>query len=116
MLFDRRVNDTISLAQYRDMNGLGGALTQRAEDLFTGLSPSEQHAAQQLFLRLVTISGDREWSRRRVPASELTSLRTDLVSMQRAIEDFGSPRLLSFDRDQVTGFPHSRGGPRSAVD
>ena len=60
---------------------------------------------RQLFLRLVTITGDRDWSRRRVAASELTSLRQDLIATQRVIEAFGAHRLLAFDRDPLTGSP-----------
>ena len=105
MLFDRREGDVVTLDAYIAMGGLRGALAQRAEDLWSELSEDEQGAARQLFLRLVTISGERDWSRRRVLASELTSMRADLVATQQAIQVFGTQRLLSFDRDQVTGSP-----------
>ena len=75
MLFDRRENGVVTLDAYRAIGGLKGALAQRAEDLWAQFSEVESAAARQLFLRLVTITGDREWSRRRVAASELTSLR-----------------------------------------
>ncbi|MGI9621290.1 MAG: BTAD domain-containing putative transcriptional regulator [Acidimicrobiales bacterium] len=104
-LFDRRSSDVITLEQYSEMGGIRGALTKRAEELFSNLGDAEQLAARQLFLRLVTISGEREWSRRRVRAAELTSMDTDLVAMQQTIEAFGNQRLLAFDRDQVTGSP-----------
>lgn len=105
MLFDRRQGDRVTLEAYRLMGGLKGALAQRAEDLWSELDESESRAARQLFLRLVTITGDRGWTRRRVAASELTSLRDDLVATQRVIESFGQQRLLAFDRHQVSGSP-----------
>jgi len=105
MLFDRREGDVVTLDAYNAMGGIRGALAQRAEDLWSELGDDEQVAARQLVLRLVTISGERDWSRRRVLASELTSMPGDLVATQRAIEVFGAQRLLAFDRDQVTGSP-----------
>lgn len=105
MLFDRRQDGVVTLDAYRALGGLHGALARRAEDLWTQLTDDETSAARQLFLRLVTITGDREWSRRRVSASELTSLRQNLIAMQRVIEAFGAHRLLAFDRDPLTGSP-----------
>ena len=105
MLFDRRVDNVVTLEAYRAIGGLTGALAKRAEDLWSELDGEQAAAARQLFLRLVTISGERAWSRRRVVASELTSLRHDLVPTQRVVELFGAHRLLSFDRDQMTGSP-----------
>ena len=105
MLYDRRTDGVVTLESYRILGGLAGALAQRAEDLWATLTVPEQLAARQLFLRLVTISGRRDWSRRRVQASELTSLRQDLVATQRVIETFGEHRLLAFDRDHVSGSP-----------
>jgi len=104
-MFDRREADVLTLEAYRRMGGIRGALGQRAEDLLARADDAEQEAARQLFLRLVTITDDRHWTRRRVLASELTSLRTDIVSTQRVIQTMGEHRLLSFDRDHATGSP-----------
>jgi basic membrane lipoprotein Med (substrate-binding protein (PBP1-ABC) superfamily)/DNA-binding SARP family transcriptional activator len=105
ILFDRREAEGVTLDAYRAIGGVKGALAQRAEDLWSKMNDAESAAARQLFLRLVTISGDREWSRRRVTASELTSLRHNLIATQHVIESFGEHRLLAFDRDQVSGSP-----------
>jgi basic membrane lipoprotein Med (substrate-binding protein (PBP1-ABC) superfamily) len=104
-LFDRRVGDTLTAATYRSMGGVQGALTRRADDLYDQLDPEQQQVAKQLFLRLVTITEQDEWSRRRVRASEMVSLDVDIVAMQTVIDLFGSHRLLTFDRDQVSGAP-----------
>ncbi|MCZ6506323.1 MAG: BTAD domain-containing putative transcriptional regulator [Actinobacteria bacterium] len=104
-LFDRRVDDTLTLESYRSMDGLRGALTRRADDLFIGLDSKQRLAAQQLFLRLVTIADSDEWGRRRVPASEIVSLDVDLVAVHDVIELFTAHRLLTVDRDFVTESP-----------
>ena len=43
--------------------------------------------------------------RRRVPASELTTLEVDIVALQTAIDLFARYRLLALDRDPSTGAP-----------
>lgn len=104
-LFDRRVGETLTLESYHSMGGLKGALTRRAEDLFVALDDEQQAASKQLFLRLVTIAERNEWGRRRVPASEIVSLDLDLVAVQAVVVLFTEHRLLTVDRDFVTGSP-----------
>lgn len=105
-LFDRRTNNMLTLESYRSMGGLKGALSRRAEDLYAALDPKEQTAAHQVLLRLVSITdGGAEWSRRRVPASEIVSLDVDLVAVQTVIEVFTAHRLLTVDRDLVSASP-----------
>ncbi len=104
-LFERRAGDVLSEASYDEIGGVRGAITHRAEELFGELGPEEQEAARQLFLRLVSMSGEDTWSRRRVRAEEIVSLDVDVVALQAVIDRFGSRRLLFFDRDRATGAP-----------
>ena len=104
-LFDRRIEGSLDLATYEEMGGLRGTLTRRADELFGGLSGSQQAAARQLFLRLVAIADTDEWSRRRVTASEIIGLDVDVVDLKAVIDAYGSARLLTFDRDSVSGSP-----------
>jgi basic membrane protein A len=57
----------------------------------------------QVFLRLVRLGHGTVDSRRRVPLSDLTDLDLDPVVLSEVLRSFGRHRLLSFDRDQVTG-------------
>ena len=104
-LFDRRSDDVLTLDLYNAMGGLQGVLTRKADDLYAGLSSQERAAARQLFLRLVAITDEDEWTRRRVPASEIVSLGVDLVALQRLIEVFTRSHLLTLDREWVSGSP-----------
>ncbi len=108
-LFERREGWTMTLAAYQAVGGLAGALVGRAEALYAGLSPEEQGAARQLFLRLV-VSTDvvRQrvaHARRRVPQSELEGLGDEPGAMGAVTEAFSRHRLLTFDRDPATGQP-----------
>jgi basic membrane lipoprotein Med (substrate-binding protein (PBP1-ABC) superfamily)/DNA-binding SARP family transcriptional activator len=104
-LFERRAGDRLTLAAYRAMGGVRGALSRRADDLYHRLTLDEQEAARQLFLRLVTITEHEQWSRRRVPASELVTMDVDVVTMESVIDQLGRHRFLAFDRDHGTGAP-----------
>ena len=104
-LFDRRVGDTLTLETYRTMGGVDGALSRKAEYLYESLSDSEQEAARQVFLRLVTLTDTHTRTRRRVAAAELLSLDLTVTDLQAVLDAFGTQRLLTFDRNDVTGSP-----------
>ena len=104
-LFERRIGDELTIRTYEEMGGVNGALTRKAEDLYGRLSADQKRVARQLFLRLVTISGQDEFTRRRVAASEILSLGVDVEALQAVIAAFGDERLFTFDRDQVSGSP-----------
>lgn len=104
-LFERRAGMVLTWQAYTEVGGVTGALTHRAEAVFTSLDPAEQALARQYFLRLVTLGAGVEDTRRRVLRSELLSLSTEDGARANALEAFGQARLLSFDRDPATRAP-----------
>ncbi len=104
-LFDRRVDGTVTMAVHNQLGGVRGALARRAEDLFAALDGEEQRVARQVLLRLVTIDEGDAWGRRRVSAAEVLGLDVDVATLAGVLEEFGTYRLLSFDRDRVSGSP-----------
>jgi basic membrane lipoprotein Med (substrate-binding protein (PBP1-ABC) superfamily) len=104
-LFDRRSGNVLTAHAYRSMGGVRGALSRQADAAYAQLTDEQQAAAQQLFLRLVTITEHGEWSRRRVQASEIVSLDVDVVAMEAVVDQFGRHRFLAFDRDHSSGTP-----------
>jgi basic membrane lipoprotein Med (substrate-binding protein (PBP1-ABC) superfamily)/DNA-binding SARP family transcriptional activator len=102
-LFERRTSDRLTVDGYRALGGLRAALTRRAEEAHGRLGEEERQAALQVFLRLVRLGEGARDSRRRVPVGELTAMSLDPVALSGALEVFGGLRLLSFDRDPVTG-------------
>jgi len=101
-LFDRRSGSTLTLAAYRELGGIRGAVAQGAEEAYQRLDQPQQQATHQLFLRLVSVRRDSE-TRRVVTASELVALDVDTVTLHGAVEAFVAARLLVRDRDTVTG-------------
>jgi WD40 repeat protein/class 3 adenylate cyclase len=104
-LFEQRRGNTMTLDGYRAIGGVSGALARRAESVYGSLDDVQQQTTRQLFLRLTTSVDEAEVARRRVPRPELLSVHVDESAMETAIEAFGNARLLSFDRDPVTGNP-----------
>jgi basic membrane lipoprotein Med (substrate-binding protein (PBP1-ABC) superfamily)/DNA-binding SARP family transcriptional activator len=102
-LFEHRQDRAITLRTYHDLGGLHGALSRRAEVLYGRLSPSEQDLAEQVLLRLVTPGDGTRDVRRRTRAGELTGLGLDPVELARVLDRFGRHRLVTFDRDAVSG-------------
>ncbi len=105
VVFDRRRNGTLSLADYHHLGGLGGALAGGAEDLYITRDAVGKEATRQLFLRLVNVEEDLEDVRHRIRRSELESVEVDREAMGVAIDAYGRRRLLTFDRDPLTREP-----------
>jgi basic membrane lipoprotein Med (substrate-binding protein (PBP1-ABC) superfamily) len=104
-LFDRRRGAMLTIDAYRSIGGVRGALRRRADNVYASLRAVEQDAARQLFLRLVTITRDDVWSRRRVRAAEIVALDVDVVVMEAVIAELCSQRFLAVDRDPLSGDP-----------
>jgi basic membrane lipoprotein Med (substrate-binding protein (PBP1-ABC) superfamily)/DNA-binding SARP family transcriptional activator len=104
-LFDQMQDDRLTLNHYRAMGGMRAMLSLRAEELYQGLNDDEQFAIMQVMLRTVRVGRGGATARRRVPLSELTELDLDAVALSEVLDRFVRHRLLSFDRDPVTGAP-----------
>ena len=97
-LFERRDDGRLTLAAYRDIGGVAGALAARAEQLYAARDAAGREAMRQLFLRLVTLGEGTVDTRRRVPLSELAGLEVEPEAMRLALDAFGRHRLLTFDQ------------------
>src|SRR6185503_5876579 len=102
-LFEQRAGTTLTMTSYAALGGLRGVLSRRAEATFLGLTPAEQRVAIQVFLRLVRLGRGTADSRRRLVVSELTALGIDSVELSAVLLAFSRHRLLTFDRDEVSG-------------
>ncbi|HEU5097836.1 MAG TPA: AAA family ATPase, partial [Roseiflexaceae bacterium] len=121
-VFERRNGRTLTLTPYNASGGVLGALARRAEEIYTGLSPLEQEAARQLFLRLVTLGEGVEDTRRRVRRTELAFINhrqqtvgganngfapavAEKATLDVVIEQYSQYRLLTADFDPATRVP-----------
>lgn len=104
-LFERRDEDTLTLAAYQSIGAIAGALSVRAERIYKGIDAEGRRATKQVLLRLVTLGEGREDTRRRVTRSELDALDVEGEAIERVLETFGRHRFLTFDRESSTREP-----------
>jgi DNA-binding SARP family transcriptional activator/WD40 repeat protein/tRNA A-37 threonylcarbamoyl transferase component Bud32/energy-coupling factor transporter ATP-binding protein EcfA2 len=104
-LFNKRVNNTMTMAAYEESGGVAGALANRADEIYGDLSDDGRVAARNLFLRLVNVDELADDTRRRVRQTELKGLGINQAILDDVIQQFGAFRLLSFDRDAATRTP-----------
>ncbi|PSN16110.1 hypothetical protein C7293_04025 [filamentous cyanobacterium CCT1] len=89
---------TLRSSAYRRLGGVRGALQQRVDEIYLGLSEPEQLAAQRIFLKLVEIGGDEAagmgWKpvRRRAARAEFTDeaeqrVLTQLINANLLVSD-----------------------------
>ena len=98
-LYEHRVEGTMTLDAYQRLGGMGALLSQRAEEIYSGLDADDRAASRRLFSRLITPGEGVEDTRRRAKQSELPNVSAELVGA------YGVARLLAFDRHPTTREP-----------
>ncbi len=96
--------DVLRLADYRQLGGLGGAITARAEHLYCSLDADEQTLIRSVFEQLVVLSADGVPTRNRVARTDLSDTAGD-PAIDRLIGLWAEARLLTLDRDERTRVP-----------
>jgi WD40 repeat protein/transcriptional regulator with XRE-family HTH domain len=86
--WDRGGGARMTVADYRAIGGLGGAVARSAEDAMTALEPEREEAVRALFLRLVHVTPDALVTRRQVDRDELPAAAADLL------DEFVARRLV----------------------
>lgn len=97
-LYERRTADgVLTLAAYKDLGGLEGAIGRRAESVFNSLPGEAQTAFDQVWRQLVTLSENNQPVRRRTLYDALTAA----PGAPKLVDGLISARLLTVD--QVSG-------------
>ncbi|MBM7516706.1 nSTAND1 domain-containing NTPase [Nocardioides nitrophenolicus] len=94
----------MSIADYRAVGGVAGAIEQTAEAAYAELSPRARDAARRVFLRMVDVADDVPLTRRAVTRSELSTIIDPAVDEQDRrvlLEHLVAARLLVVDGEEV---------------
>jgi len=85
------------ITTYREIGGVGGALAQKAQEIYDGLAPTQQTITRRLFRSLVHVQEDSQYVRRRLPEKSLISPKDDPLIVQEVINRFSQAdiRLLT---------------------
>jgi WD40 repeat protein/transcriptional regulator with XRE-family HTH domain len=98
-----RTGQAVTLADYDRAGGIDGAVAASAQRAYDALSPAQQAAARQMFLRLTTISGDGVDTADRATRAELTDGKgaAKAADVAAVLEAFAAERMLTLSADTV---------------
>ena len=92
-----RTGQAVTLADYERTGGIGGAVAASAQRAYDALTPAQQAAARQVFLRLTATSSDGADAADRVTRAELTGGKSpaEAQDVEAVLEAFAAERLLT---------------------
>jgi len=92
-----RTGQAVTLADYERTGGIEGAVAASAQHAYDGLTPAQQTAARQVFLRLAATSSDGVATADRVARAELTAgtSAAEAQDVEAVLEAFAAERLLT---------------------
>jgi WD40 repeat protein/transcriptional regulator with XRE-family HTH domain len=92
-----RAGQAVTLADYERTGGIEGAVAASAQRVYDGLTPAQQAAARQVFLRLTATSSDGVDSADRATRAELTDGKSpaEAQDVEAVLEAFAAERLLT---------------------
>ena len=92
-----RAGQAVTLADYERTGGIDGAVAASAQRAYDGLTPAQQAAARQVFLRLTAAGPEGVDSADRATRAELTEGKTaaGAQDVEAALEAFAAERLLT---------------------
>jgi WD40 repeat protein/transcriptional regulator with XRE-family HTH domain len=98
-----RTGQAVSLADYDRAGGIDGAVAASAQRAYDMLTPAQQAAARQVFLRLTATSGDGVDTADRAIRAELTDGKgaAEAADVAAVLEAFAAERLLTLSADTV---------------
>jgi WD40 repeat protein len=98
-----RTAEPVTLADYERAGGIDGAVAGSAQRAYDALTPAQQTAARQVFLRLAAASSDGADSADRATKAELTEGKgpAEAQDVEQVLEAFAAERLLTLSAGTV---------------
>ena len=92
-----RTGKALTLADYQRTGGIEGAVAASAQHAYDSLTPAQQAAARQIFIRLTATTTDSVDTAERASRAELTGGRDPAQerNVEAALEAFASERLFA---------------------
>lgn len=87
----------LTIAAYREIGGVAGALEKHAEEVYAGFSEEERETCRQIFLRLVQVDEQGRATKRRLGLNELAPATSPVEAVVSRLTD---ARLLTTDQEK----------------
>ena len=96
---------------YREMDGIGGALADKAQEIYDKLTHQEKDIARRVFINLVQLGEGTRDTRRRVFLESLITKSDSLDNVNHVVQKFSSKvsrliTLSSWERDRLIEVTH----------
>ena len=104
-LWQRRRGSFLTLEAYEAAGGVGGALANRANEVYGGLDAGQRDVARRVLLRLTQPGEGTDDTRRRAEIAELSVTADDGPAVAHVVESLSGARLLTLTADEATGAP-----------
>ncbi len=102
-LWQERRGTMMTLGAYVASGGVEGALAQRANATFAGLSADHQRIARRVLLRLVQPGEGAEDTRRRAEVQELVGRPEEADDVEAVVKTLADSRLVTVGADELSG-------------
>ncbi|MBL1075077.1 hypothetical protein JK358_11800 [Nocardia sp. 2] len=100
--WQHREGRRLTINGYRKAGGVTGSVTETAESAWSELSSTQQAAAREILLGLVTVSQDAQDTRRFAHRSDLLTRAAHEEDAAAALELLSRTRLVTLDAESVT--------------
>jgi WD40 repeat protein len=94
-LWTQRQGRRLTIAAYRAIGGVQGALERRANAVLDGFSAAEREICRRVFLRLTQPGEGTEDTKRRAPNRELLAAEDDTQAIEEVIRRLADARLIT---------------------
>jgi len=94
-VWERRDADSLQLPAYTAIGGLAAAVERLGDRALAHVGPGDWHSVRDVMLRLVDVTDDGAWTRRRVPSNDMPP------EMDSAIEALLAARLVVHTGDTL---------------
>ncbi|MEU7146124.1 AAA family ATPase [Nocardia sp. NPDC046473] len=98
-IWQRSKGRKLSVAGYRAAGGVAGSVARTAATVWQTLDGTQQAAAKDMLLRMVTVGYDTRDTRRRVARADLLAHTSDPAAAAAALEALARARLITLDTD-----------------
>ncbi|MFI6776106.1 ATP-binding protein [Nocardia sp. NPDC050412] len=100
-MWPEREGMRLTIASFRRIGGIEGALHRVADAAWSDLSAAQQRCAKRLILNLVSIRADADDTRRRVHRDQLQQILGGTAAAADALEKLLRARLITVAEDEV---------------
>lgn len=100
--WQQREGRTLTLAGYRLVGGISGAVTKTAERVYRTLEPGQQETARSVLLRMIQLGDGADDTRRQVQCARLVAESTDPAGVEKILNALAEARLVTMDETTVT--------------